>query len=136
MSIDPRFMDLAVFLIALAFGFIAFSQITYPLVTLIPKVRKLMEEHQSERTMLLYLLLLAPVIWTIVLACSIVLVFRYYGAYSKTYLMGLGIVLILVIFNLYKRNRDIEEEFLFRLKNCIRLSEEESIFKKYPRDKL
>jgi hypothetical protein len=135
MSIDPKFMDLVLFIVGWVFGLFAFSQITYPLVTLIPKVRRLLQDDQYQKTMLLYLLLLAPSIWTVVLVSSVILVFRYYAAYSKSYLAGLGIVFVLVLFNLYKRNREIEDDFIFRLKNYIRLSKEDSLINKYPQDK-
>ena len=135
MSIDPKFMDLVLFIVGWVFGLFAFSQITYPLVTLIPKVRRLLQDDQYQKTMLLYLLLLAPSIWTVVLVSSVILVFRYYAAYSKSYLLGLGIVFVLVLFNLYKRNREIEDDFIFRLKNYIRLSKEDILINKYPQDK-
>ncbi len=135
-TIDPKYLDIVVFLSALGFGLVAFSQISYPLVTLIPKVRKLLEESRHERSVLVSLLLIAPAIWLIVLASTIVLVCRYLPAHSKTYFLGLAIVLFLVLFNLYKRNREIEDDFIYRLKSCIRLSKEDSLVRKYPRDKL
>jgi len=135
-KIDPKYLDIVAFLSGLGFGLVAFSQIAYPLVTLIPKVRRLLEENRHERSVLVSLLLIAPAIWLIVLASTIVLVYRYLPAHSKTYFFGLAIVLFLVLFNLYKRNREIEDDFIYRLKNCIRLSKEDSLVRKYPRDKL
>ncbi|MEW6440407.1 MAG: hypothetical protein AB1640_05660 [bacterium] len=131
-----KYTELIVFVVALAFGLIAFSQIAYPLVTLVPRVRRIMQEDPNRRSALTYLLLLAPGVWTVILTSTIILVFQYYRPYVATYLIGLGIVLVLVTFNVYKRNRKIEEDFIFRLKRYIRLSKEESLSKKYPRDKM
>lgn len=136
MTVDPKYLDLVVFVFGLSFGLVAFSQIAYPLVTLIPKVRKLLGENRHERAVLVSLLLIAPAVWIIVLVSTIFLVYRYLPAAGKTYFLGLGIVLILVLFNLYKRNREIEDDFIYRLKSCIRLSKEDSLVRKYPRDKL
>lgn len=136
LTLSPKYLDLVVFVSALGFGLVAFSQISYPLVTLIPKVQKILKENRHERSVLVSLLLIAPAIWLIVLASTIVLVCRYLPNHSKTYFLGLVIVLFLVLFNLYKRNREMEDDFLFRLKGCIRLSKEDSLVRKYPRYKL
>lgn len=73
-KIDPKYLDVVAFVSGLGFGLVAFTQIAYPLVTLIPKVRRLLEENRHERSVLVSLLLIAPAIWLIVLASTIVLV--------------------------------------------------------------
>ncbi len=124
MQLDSVYLDLVIFLLGLGFGFVGFSQIAYPLVTLIPKVRVILQENRQQRHLLLALLVLSPAVWCVVLVSTVLLVRRLLPGQDKAYLFGLAMVLLLVLFHLPKRNQDIEKEFLNRLKKCARIGQE------------
>jgi MFS family permease len=111
-----------VFLVGAVFGLIVFMQIVYPLFSLVPKVRKILREEEREKSVLLSLLFFAPVVWTTVLLFSILLVVRYFPAYWKPYMLGLGLVLIFVVFFLYKRDEEVEDEMITKVKDRMKLT--------------
>lgn len=111
-----------VFLVGAVFGLIVFMQIVYPLFSLVPKVRRILREEEREKSVLISLLFFAPVVWTTVLLFSILLVVRYFPAYWKPYLLGLGLVFIFVLFFLYKRDEEVEDEMITKVKDRMKLT--------------
>lgn len=135
MGFDSLYLHILIFTLGLGLGFVAFSQIAYPLVTLIPKVRVLLRADRHPRSLLITFLLLAPAVWTVILAGTVLLVRRYLPMQHKGYLLGLGVVLLLVLFHISKRNQDLEKDFLRRLVNCMRLSKGDGPAGKGPKRK-
>ena len=111
-----------VVLVGAVFGLIVFMQIVYPLFSLVPKVRRILREEEREKSVLISLLFFAPVVWTTVLLFSILLVVRYFPAYWKPYLLGLGLVFIFVLFFLYKRDEEVEDEMITKVKDRMKLT--------------
>jgi len=117
-----NWVGVIVFLVGALVGLIVFMQIVYPLFSLVPKVRKILREEEKEKSVLLSLLFFAPVVWTTVLLFSILLVVRYFPAYWKPYLLGLGLVFIFVLFFLYKRDEEVEDEMITKVKDRMKLT--------------
>ncbi len=125
-------ISVIVFVVGGVFGLIVFMQIVYPLFSLVPKVRKILREEEREKSILLSLLFFSPVVWTTVLLFSILLVVRYFPAYWKPYLLGLGTVLVFVLFFVERRNEEAEDEMITRVKDRMRLTKSDSSSKKPP----
>jgi MFS family permease len=117
-----NWVGVIVFLVGAVFGLIVFMQIVYPLFSLVPKVRRILREEEREKSVLLSLLFFAPVVWTTVLLFSILLVVRYFPAYWKPYLLGLGLVFVFVLFFLYKRDEEVEDEMITKVKDRMKLT--------------
>ena len=111
-----------VFLVGALFGLIVFMQIVYPLFSLVPKVRRILRDEEREKSILLSLLFFSPVVWTTVLLFSILLVVRYFPAYWKPYLFGLGVILVFVVFFLHRRNEQVEDEMITKVKDRMKLT--------------
>ena len=125
-------ISVIVFVVGGVFGLIVFLQIVYPLFSLVPKVRKILRGEAREKSILLSLLFFSPVVWTTVLLFSILLVVRYFPAYWKPYLLGLGTVLVFVLFFVERRNEEAEDEMITRVKDRMRLTKSDSSSKKPP----
>jgi hypothetical protein len=115
-----------VFLVGSIFGLVVFMQIIYPLFSLVPKVKKILREEEREKSILLSLLFFTPVVWTTVLLFSILLVVRYFPAYWKPYMLGLGTVLVFVFFFLHRRNEEVEDEMITKVKDRMKLTGSDS----------
>ena len=119
-------MLVVVFLIGAAFGLVVFMQIVYPLFSLVPKVRRILREEEREKSILVSLLFFAPVVWTTVLLFSILLVVRYFPLYWKPYMLGLVTVLVFVFFFVERRNEDVEDEMITKVKDRMKLTGSDS----------
>jgi hypothetical protein len=115
-----------VFLVGSVFGLVVFMQIVYPLFSLVPKVRRILSQSEREKSILLSLLFFSPVVWTTVLLFSVLLVVRYFPAYWKPYLLGLGMVLVFVLFFVHRRNEDMEDEMITKVKDRMKLTGSDS----------
>jgi hypothetical protein len=115
-------VGIIVFLVGAVFGLIVFMQIVYPLFSLVPKVRKILREEEREKSVLLSLLFFSPVVWTTVLLFSILLVVRYFPQYWKPYMLGLALVFVFVLFFLYKRDEQVEDEMITKVKDRMKLT--------------
>ena len=115
-------VGIIVFLVGAVFGLIVFMQIVYPLFSLVPKVRRILREEEREKSVLLSLLFFSPVVWTTVLLFSILLVVRYFPQYWKPYLLGLGLVFVFVLFFLYRRDEEVEDEMITKVKDRMKLT--------------
>jgi hypothetical protein len=119
-------LSVVVFLVGAVFGLIVFMQIVYPLFSLVPKVRRLLREEEREKSILLSLLFFSPVVWTTVLLFSILLVIRYFPAYWKPYMLGLATVLVFVLFFVQRRNEEVEDEMITKVKDRMKLTGSDS----------
>lgn len=119
-------LRVVVFVVGAVFGLIVFMQIVYPLFSLVPKVRRLLREEEREKSILLSLLFFSPVVWTMVLLFSILLVVRYFPAYWKPYMLGLGTVLVFVFFFVQRRNEEVEDEMITKVKDRMKLTGSDS----------
>ena len=115
-----------VFLVGAGFGLIVFMQIVYPLFSLVPKVRRILREEEREKSILLSLLFFSPVVWTTVLLFSILLVVRYFPAYWKPYMLRLGMILVFVFFFVQRRNEEVEDEMITKVKDRMKLTGSDS----------
>lgn len=104
-------MSIIIFIIGLGFGLFGFSQIIYPLFFAIPKIKKLQKENRLKKSIPLHTILLVPIIWTILTASSIVVVQNCFSSYQQTYYIALGIMLVIVIAQIPKKNKDLEADF-------------------------
>jgi MFS family permease len=111
-----------VFIVGCVVGLVVFMQIVYPLFSLVPKVKRILREEEREKSILLSLLFFTPVVWTTVLLFSLLLVIRYFPSYWKPYTMGLGLVFVFVVFFLYRRNEEVEDEMITKVKDRMKLT--------------
>ena len=123
---EDIWVSVIVFLVGSIFGLIAFMQIVYPLFSLVPKVRRILRDEEQEKSILLSLLFFSPVVWTTVLLFSILLVVRYFPAYGKPYMLGLAFVLIFVFFFVHRRNEEVEDEMITKVKDRMKLTGSDS----------
>lgn len=113
-------MSIIIFIIGLGFGLFGFSQLIYPLFFALPKVKKLQREGKLKKPIPLYTILLAPLIWIVLLGGSVLIVQNYFTNYQNTYLIALGIMLVVVIAQIPKKNRDLEVDFAETWKDYIK----------------
>lgn len=104
-------MGIVIFIIGLVFGLFAFSQIIYPLFSARPRAKRLEREGKLKRPIPISTFLIAPIIWGALLAGSIWLVNNYFADYTKLYYIVLGFILVVVIAQIPKQNRDLEADF-------------------------
>jgi len=123
---EDIWVSVVVFLVGAVLGLVVFMQIVYPLFSLVPKVRKILHEEEREKSILLSLLFFTPVVWTTVLLFSILLVVRYFPVYWKPYILGLGTVLIFVFFFVERRNEEVEDEMITKVKDRMKLTGSDS----------
>jgi hypothetical protein len=116
------------FLLGVGCGLPLFTRIIYPLFSLVPKARKILREEEREKSLMTSVLLFSPVVWTTVLLFSILIVARYFPAYSKPYLLGLGTILAFVIFFVLRRRQDIEDDMIRKFKERLKLTGSDSEF--------
>lgn len=119
-------ISVLVFAVGAGFGLIIFMQIVYPLFSLVPKVRRILREEEREKSILLSLLFFTPVVWTTVLLFSILLVVRYFTSYWKPYMLGLATVLVFVFFFVERRNEEVEDEMITKVKDRMKLTGSDS----------
>jgi len=113
-------MSIIIFIIGLGFGLFAFSQIIYPLFFALPKAKKLQMENKLKKPIPINTILLAPIIWSILLIGSILLVLKYFSDYQGVYFISLGIMLIIVIAQIPKKNKDLEIDFMETWKDYLK----------------
>lgn len=104
-------MFIIIVIIGLLFGLFAFSQIIYPLFFAWPRARKLQREDKLIKPIPIKTFIIAPVISGFLLFGSILIVSNYFAAYTKLYYIVLGFILIVVIAQIPKKNRDLEADF-------------------------
>lgn len=104
-------MGIIIFIIGLVLGLFGFSQIIYPLFFALPKIKKLQLENKLKKPIPLYTILLAPITWTVLLIGSFLIIQNYFPNYQNTYLIALGIIFIVVIAQIPKKNKDLELDF-------------------------
>lgn len=104
-------MWIIIIIIGLVFGLFAFSQIIYPLFSAWPRAKKLERERRLIKPIPITTFIVAPIIWGILLAGSILLVNSYFAEYTRLYYIVLGFILIVVIAQIPKQNRDLEADF-------------------------
>lgn len=104
-------MFIIITIIGLVFGLFAFSQIIYPLFSALPRAKKLEREGKLIKPIPIATFIIAPIVWGILLIGSIWLVNNYFTEYTKLYYIVLGFILIVVIAQIPKQNRDLEADF-------------------------
>ena len=104
-------MFIIIVIIGLMFGLFAFSQIIYPLFSAWPRAIKLERQGKLKKSIPIVSFLVAPIIWAILLMGSIWLVNNFFTGYAKLYYIVLGFILIVVIAQIPKQNRDLEADF-------------------------
>lgn len=105
-------MWIIIVIVGLLFGLFAFSQIIYPLFSAWPRAKKLEREGRLIKPIPIATFVIAPIIWGLLLVSSILIVNNYFAEYSKLYYIVLGFILIIVIAQIPKQNRDIEADFM------------------------
>ncbi len=116
-------VTIAVYVVGVVFGLVVFMQIVYPLFSLVPKVKRMLRDEKREQSILLSLLFFTPVVWSMVLLFSILLVLRYLPAYGKAYLGGLGTILVFVLFFVSRRSEEPEDEMITRVKDRMKMTD-------------
>ena len=104
-------MGIIIFIIGLVFGLFAFSQVIYPLFSAWPRAKKLEREGKLKRPIPISTFLIAPVIWTILLWISTLVVGKFSPDNLNIYYISLAIILFVVIVQIPKQNRDLEADF-------------------------
>ena len=97
--------------IGLIFGLFAFSQIVYPLFSAWPRAKRLEREGKLKKSIPVYTFIISPIMWSAQVIGSILLVKKYFSGYLGFYLIALGFILVVVIAQIPKRNRDLEADF-------------------------
>jgi O-antigen/teichoic acid export membrane protein len=104
-------MWIIIVIIGLFFGLFAFSQIIYPLFSAWPRAKKLEREGKLIKSIPIVTFIVSPIIWSILLISSILIVNNYFSDYTKLYYIMLGFILIVVIAQIPKQNRDLDADF-------------------------
>lgn len=104
-------MGIVIFIIGLVFGLFALSQIIYPIFSAWPRAKKLEREGRLKRPIPITTFIVAPIIWGVLLLGSVWLVKNYFGDHLNTYYISLAIILVVVIIQIPKQNRDLEADF-------------------------
>jgi len=107
-------------IVGLVFGAFAFSQIVFPLVVAWPRAKRLEREGKLKKPIPIFTFVLAPAIWAALLAGSIWLVNNYFREYARLYYLVLAFILVVVIAQIPKQNRDIEADFRDTWKQYLR----------------
>lgn len=105
-------MKIIIPIVGLLIGLFGFSQIIYPLFYSLPKIIKLKKGGKFVKPIPIHMILLAPIIWSLLIAGSILIVMNYFNNYYISYLIALGIMLIVVVIQIPKKNKDLENDFL------------------------
>ena len=105
-------MFIIIIIVGLLFGLFAFSQIIYPLFSAWPRAKKLQREGKLTKPIPIATFVVAPIIWGFLLLGSILIVNNYFSDYTKLYYIVLGFILIVVIAQIPKQNRDLEADFM------------------------
>jgi len=98
-------------IVGLLFGLFAFSQIVYPLFSAWPRAKRLEREGKLKKPIPTVSFIIAPTIWSVLLAGSIWLVNNSFAEYAKLYYIVLGFILVVVIAQIPTQNRDLEADF-------------------------
>lgn len=104
-------MRIIIVILGLLFGLFAFCQIIYPLFSAWPRAKRLEREGKLIKPIPIATFIVAPIIWGVLLAGSILLVNNYFPDYTKLYYIVLGFILVVVVAQIPKKNRDLEEDF-------------------------
>lgn len=104
-------MGIIIVVVGLIFGLFAFSQIIYPLFSAWPRAKRLEQEGKLIKPIPIATFIVAPVIWGALLAGSIWLVNNNFTDYIRLYYIALGVILVVVIAQIPKQNRDLEADF-------------------------
>lgn len=104
-------MWIIIIIIGLMFGLFAFSQIIYPLFVAWPRTSRLGREGRLKKPIPIATFLVAPIAWSALLCGSIWVVNKYFGQYIRLYYGALGVMLVIVIAQIPKKNRDLEADF-------------------------
>ena len=104
-------MWIIIVIIGLIFGLFAFSQIIYPLFSAWPRAKRLEREGKLIKPIPIATIIVASIIRGALLAGSIWLVNNYFPDYTKLYYIVLGFILVVVIAQIPKQNRDLEADF-------------------------
>jgi len=104
-------MKIVIVVLGLIFGLFAFSQIIYPLFSFWPRAKRLEREGMLVQPIPIATFVVAPVVWGALLAGSIWLVNNYFDEHAKLYYIALGVILVVVIAQIPKQNRDLEADF-------------------------
>jgi peptidoglycan/LPS O-acetylase OafA/YrhL len=76
-----------------------------------PQAKRLEQEGKLIKPIPITSFIIAPIIWCLLLMLSIWFVNNYLSEYLKLYYIVLGLILIVVIAQIPKQNRDLEADF-------------------------
>ena len=105
-------MGVIIFIIGLIFGLFSFSQIIYPFFFTVPKLFRLHREEKIKKSTPVYMILIAPIVWLCLTCGSILIVQKYFFNHLESYLVPLGVVLVIVVYQMFKNNKDLEKDFM------------------------
>ena len=104
-------MKIVIVVVGLIFGLFSFSQIIYPLFSFWPRAKRLEREGKLVQPIPIATFIVAPIVWGALLAGSIWLVNNYFDEHANLYYIALGVILVVVIAQIPKQNRDLEVDF-------------------------
>lgn len=104
-------MGIIIFIIGLLLGLFTISQIIYPLFSAWPRAKRLEREGKLLKPIPIATFMISPIIWGTLLAGSIWFVNNYFAYYSRLYYIALSFILIVVIAQIPKQNKDLEDDF-------------------------
>jgi protein-S-isoprenylcysteine O-methyltransferase Ste14 len=106
-------MWIVIVIVGLIFGIFAFSQIIYPLFFAWPRAKQLEREGKLIKPIPIVTFIVPPIIWGILLIGSIWFINNYFAEYSRIYYIVLGFTFIVVVVQIPKQNKDLEEDFKY-----------------------
>jgi protein-S-isoprenylcysteine O-methyltransferase Ste14 len=104
-------MWIIIIIVGLMLGLFGFSQIIYPLFVAWPRASRLGREGKLKKPIPIATFFVAPIVWSVLVCVSIWITSKYFGEYLKVYYGVLGIMLLVVIVQIPKKNRDLEADF-------------------------
>lgn len=99
-------------IVGLFFGLLSFSQIIYPLFSAWPRAKRLERDGKLVKPFPIATFIVAPIVWGVLIAGSIWIVNNYFSRYSTLYYIVLGLMLIIVVLQIPKKNRDLDADFM------------------------
>jgi hypothetical protein len=95
---------------SLFIGLFGFSQIIYPLFQAWPKARYLQKQGIMEKIPISHFII-PPIIWSTLTIISIWIVDKYFSENIILYLFVLGVMFILVLVQIFRKNPNLDKDF-------------------------
>lgn len=99
-------------IVGLVFGLFGSSQILYPVFYSLPRLMGLKRQGRLERDYALAYVFITPLIWAALYVLAIFAVSRFAPAHLNAFLIGIGISVAIILFQIPRGNPDLFTDFI------------------------